>query len=174
MKKAVLTIGVLTACFLAAGFAAEPVATGSEQTSVELYKKTIMVSYLPAGAAQAPLEKAWPIGGSAPATLHTDGDLIFKGLVVPKGDYSLYLQADGSQWQLIFNKKTGPAAATYDASADLGRVSMILRNSSTATATCKVTLTKFAARAARLELALEKKVATAPFTLDWVPGEAEW
>ncbi len=94
--------------------------------------------------------------------------------MVPKGDYSLYLQADGGGWQLIFNKKTGPQASTYDAAADLGRVSMILRNASTASDTCKVTLTKFAARAARLELALEKTVATAPFTLDWVPGEAEW
>ncbi len=45
MKKAVLIIVALTACFLAAGFAAEPVATSSEQTSVELYKKTIMVKH---------------------------------------------------------------------------------------------------------------------------------
>ena len=91
MKKAVLTSGLLTACLLAVGFAQQP---APEQASVDLYEKTIMVSYLPMKNGQVPLKKAWPVGGAAPATLHTDGDLIFKGLVVPKGDYSLYLSAD--------------------------------------------------------------------------------
>jgi hypothetical protein len=179
MRKAVLSIAVLGVCLLAVGFAQQP--DTPEQTSIDLYKKKITVNYLVAPAnssngvgGMAPLGKAWPLGGAAPATLHTEGDLVFKGLVVPKGDYSLYLLADSDQWQLIINKNTNPKAAAYDSKMDLGRVPMVLRNSPATVDQCKVTLSKFAARAARLDLALANKVASAPFTLDWVPGDPEW
>lgn len=192
MKHGILICVVLIGGFAATVTAQQPVqkaqvapaitrGTGGEETSVVLYKKAITVYYAAAPLKGAkilggavPFKKAWPLGGAAPATLHTEGDLIFKGLVVPKGDYSLYLLADADNWQLIINKNTGPKAQAYDPGMDLGRVPMVLRNSSAPVEGCNVKLSKFAARAARLELALESKVGSAPFTLDWVPGDPEW
>ena len=168
----VLLIGGLTVV----AAAQQPVkksGAAAEETSIALYKKTISVKYVSAPM-KGPLKKAWPLGGTSPATLYTEGDLVFKGLVVPKGTYSLYLLADADKWQLIINKNMGPKAATYDSGLDVGRVPMILRNSSAPVEACKVTLSKFAARAARLELALDSTVASVPFTLDWVPGDPEW
>jgi hypothetical protein len=121
-----------------------------------------------------PLKQAWPVGGDFPAAFHTDGDLVFNGVIVPKGDYSLYLLADAGKWQLIISKQTGQKAKVYDPKMDLGRVPMVLRGAAAPVENCTVTLSKSAARAAKLELALQDTIASAPFALDWAPGDPEW
>jgi hypothetical protein len=81
-------------------------------------------------------------------------------VVVPKGDYSLYLLADADKWQLIISKQTGQKAKVYDPKMDLGRVPMVLRSAPAPVEICTVTLSKSAARAARLELALQDTIAS--------------
>ena len=186
--KLALLAASLAACVLAqqparkaplAGVSAAVSAAG--QTSITLYDKKIAVKYSSPSlkgrkvlGGIVPLKQAWPVGGDFPAAFHTEGDLIFKGVVVPKGDYSLYLLADADKWQLIISKQTGQKAKVYDPKMDLGRVPMVLRGAPAPVEICTVTLSKSAARAARLELALQDTIASAPFALDWTPGDPEW
>lgn len=109
----------------------------------------------------------------AMASFHTDADLAFKGVRVPKGDYTVYVLADGPQWHLAVNKATGAKAAAYDAKLDLGRVNMVMAKGAPAPE-CKMTLSKTAALAARLEVVWKDEIASAPFYLDRGANDREW
>jgi Protein of unknown function (DUF2911) len=149
---------VFAAAFLAAAALAQQAAT-----SVTIESKTIAVKYA------APTVK-----GRIAAAFHTDADLAFKGFAVPEGDYTLYILADGPQWQLAINKATGAKAATYDPKSDLGRIPMTMGKPPAPVANCKMTLTKTAALAAKLEVAWESTIASASFHLDTVGADREW
>lgn len=122
----------------------------------------------------APYNQVWKIGEGAPAAFHTDADLVFKGVAVPKGDYTLYVLVGQNTWQLIVNKAAGAKAATYDPKLDVGRVPMTLAKPPAPLETCKITLTKTAALAARMDVAWENTVASVPFHLDRVSEHSEW
>ncbi|MGA2119165.1 MAG: DUF2911 domain-containing protein [Bryobacteraceae bacterium] len=149
---------------VAIGFlAAAAFAQLAEQTSVTIESKTIAVKYV------APTAKT-----RLNAAFHTDADLAFKGFQVPKGDYTLYVLADGAQWQLAINKATGARAAAYDPKLDLGRIPMTMAKAPAPPANCKLTLTRTAALAAKLEVAWGGNIASAPFHLDTVGADREW
>ena len=78
------------------------------------------------------------------------------------------------QWQLAINKATGAKAATYDPKSDLGRIPMTMGKAPAPAPNCKMTLTKTAALAAKLEVAWESAIASAPFHLDTVGADREW
>jgi hypothetical protein len=124
--------------------------------------------------AAVPYNQAWGIGESAPAVLHTEADLAFFGMMVPKGDYSLYVLVDANKWQLIVNKQTGAKAVTYNPKMDVGRVTMTMGKAAAPVEKCKLTLTKTAALAGKLELAWENTVAAVPFRLDVAAADREW
>ena len=153
----------------------------AQVASVTIESKNVAVKY--AGPSMkgrkifggvAPYNQVWKIGEGTPAAFNTDADLVFKGVAVPKGDYTLYVLVGQNTWQLIVNKATGAKAAAYDPKLDVGRVSMTLAKSPAPVETCRITLTKTAALAARLEVAWENTVATAPFHLDRVSDHSEW
>jgi hypothetical protein len=158
MRESGLTRAVAVAFIAAAAFAQQ-----AEQTSVTIESKTIAVKYA------APTAKT-----RLNAAFHTDADLAFKGFAVPKGDYTLYILADGAQWQIAINKATGAKAATYDPKSDLGRIPMTMGKAPAPVANCKMTLTKTAALAAKLVVAWENTIASAPFHLDTVGADREW
>jgi hypothetical protein len=138
-------------------------ATGfAQQATVSIDGHAITINFAPP-AAKKP----------ATASFHTDTDLAFKGVRVPKGDYTVYVLTDGPQWRLAVNKATGAKAATYDAKLDLGRVNMVMARTAPSP-TCKMTLTKTAALAAKLEVVLNDEVASAPFYLDRGVNDKEW
>jgi hypothetical protein len=149
---------------VAIGFiAAAAFAQQAEQTSVTIESKTIAIKYA------APTAKT-----RLSAAFHTDADLAFKGFQVLKGDYTLYVLADGAQWQLAINKATGAKAAIYDPKSDLGRIPMTMAKAPAPLANCKLTLTRTAALAAKLEVAWGGNIASAPFHLDTVGADREW
>jgi hypothetical protein len=165
--------GVFAVAVLATGLSAQ------EQASVALQGNTIEVKY--AGQAMngrkifgaaVPYGQVWRIGDKAAATLHTDGDLAFYGMTVPKGDYTLYVLPTADKWQLIVSKQKG--AGVYDPKLDVGRVALMLTKAPAPVETCKVTLTKTAALSAKLELAWENTVASIPFRLDMFASDREW
>ena len=127
--------------------------SAAEQTSVAVDGKNISVQYDPAVKDRKVI-----------ASFHTDADLVFKGLAVPKGEYSLYLLVAADKWQLVFNKRK----------AEVGRVAVNLAKAPAKLDNCKLTLTKTAALAAKLEIAFESNVGTVPFHLDRVAGDSEW
>jgi hypothetical protein len=67
----------------------------------------------------------WRAGANAATSIHTDADLVIKGLAVPKGDYTIYVLVNTDPWQLIINKQTGQWGLTYNKDQDLGRVPMV-------------------------------------------------
>jgi Protein of unknown function (DUF2911) len=71
-----------------------------------------------------PVDTVWRFGANAATTLHTDVNLRLGGLVVPQGDYSLFVLYTRSGWSLIVNRGTGQWGTDYDSTRDLGRVSL--------------------------------------------------
>ena len=74
-----------------------------------------------------PRDTVWRFGANAATTLHTDVDLTLGGLKLPRGDYSLFILYSGTAWQLIVNRGTGQWGTDYDASKDVGRISLAAR-----------------------------------------------
>jgi Protein of unknown function (DUF2911) len=152
------------------------------QPSVTIEGKTISVKSTGASmkgrkifGSVVPFGQVWRIGDAAPAAFHTDTDLVFMGFMVPKGDYTLYvLPADATKWQLIVNKATGPKALTYDQKQDVGRVAMKMSAAPAPIETCRLSVVKSAAMAARIEVAWENTIAQVSFHLDRVGGNSEW
>ena len=137
----------------------------AEQSSVTLDGKAISVSWTPAAKGKA---SVWRVGD----TFKTDADLVFRGVMMPKGEYALYVLPAADKWQLIISKQTGPKA--YDPKLDVGRVNMALTTASVPAPASRLTLTKVAALAAKLEIASDSTVATTQFRLDRVGSNSEW
>jgi DUF2911 family protein len=112
-----------------------------------------------------PYHEVWRAGANNATMLHTSADLEFKGLVVPKGDYSLFVWLDPQQWQLIINKEGGHSGLEYHQERDLGRVPMDISRPPKPIETYKITLSKTAAMEGQLKLAWENTVATAGFAV---------
>ena len=71
-----------------------------------------------------PTDTVWRFGANMATALHTDVDLRLGSLLVPAGDYSLFLLYTRSGWSLIVNRATAEWGTDYDAAKDLGRVSL--------------------------------------------------
>ena len=112
-----------------------------------------------------PYNKVWRAGANDATLLHTNADLEFKGLVVPKGDYSLFVWLDPQLWQLIINQETRQSGLEYHQERDLGRVAMDLSRPAKPVETYRITLTKTGATEGQLKMAWENTVATAAFVV---------
>jgi hypothetical protein len=112
-----------------------------------------------------PFGQVWRAGANDATMLHTSADLEFKGLVVPKGEYSLFVWPDPQQWQLIINKQTGQPGLEYHPERDLGRVPMDMSHPPKRVETYKMTLTKAGDMQGQLKLAWENTVATVDFVV---------
>jgi len=110
-----------------------------------------------------PYHQVWRAGANDATELHTSADLEFKGLVVPKGDYSLFVWPDPQQWQLIINKETGQSGLEYHQERDLGRVPMDLSRPPKRIETYKIALAKTTGMEGHMKLAWENTVATVGF-----------
>jgi hypothetical protein len=151
----------LTTTFAVLGLAVT--AFAQHEASVVIEGKKIVLNYAPPS-----------VKTRIAASFHSEVDLAFKGVNVPKGDYTIYVLAEGPQWQLALNKATGAKAATYDAKLDVGKVAMIMSKPPAAIAECKVTLTKTAALAAKIEVSWNDAVAATQFHLDRGASDSEW
>lgn len=103
----------------------------------------------------------WRAGANEATALHTDADLDIGGLMVPKGDYTLFVNLAGpANWQLIVNKQTGQSGLEYDAKQDLGRVKMTMGKPPAMVEQLKYTLSNASANKARLQLVWEDHIAS--------------
>ncbi len=107
----------------------------------------------------------WRAGANAATALHTEADLDIKGLVVPKGDYTIFALVNATPWQLIVNKQTGQWGLTYNQAQDLGRVPMDMSKPPKPIETYKMTLSSTGPNAGKLQLEFENYVASVPFTV---------
>src|ERR1700677_3372936 len=99
-----------------------------------------------------PYGRVWRAGANDATALHTDANLDIGGLSVPKGDYTLFVYLDPSQWQLIVSKQTGEWGLDYNQGHDLGRVKMEMSKAPHPIETYKMTLTSLGANKAKLRL----------------------
>jgi len=107
----------------------------------------------------------WRLGANAATSLHTEADLQFKDLAVPKGDYTLFALVNGMPWQFIVNKQTGQWGLAYDQAQDLGRVPMDMSKPAAPVETMKITLTSTGPSSGKLQVEFENYVASVPFTV---------
>ncbi len=120
----------------------------SASTSVDLGGTKVSIDYNAPSARGRKVEGGlipygaiWRAGADAATTLTTSGDLMIGDLHVPKGEYTLYVQAGEGGWQLAVNKQTGQWGTQYDKSQDLGRTAMKLTKLSSPVETFKIDLT---------------------------------
>ncbi len=147
------------------------------ETSVTIAGKTITIKYAAPSVRGRQIfgeggvvskDKTYPVwraGANAATSLHTDGDLMIKNLVVPKGDYTIFVLVNTTPWQLIINKQTGQWGLTYNQEQDLGRVPMDMSKPPAPIETYKMTLSSTGPNSGKLQLEFENYVASVPFTV---------
>jgi hypothetical protein len=142
------------------------------QTSVTIAGKAIRINYSAPSmrgrkifGGLEPYSRVWRAGANAATALHTDADLDIGGLAVPKGDYTLFVYLDRTQWQLVVSKATGEWGLDYDPSHDLGRVKMEMSKPAKPIETYKMTLAGVGANKGKLRLEWENTVAEVPLTV---------
>jgi len=117
-----------------------------------------------------PYGKVWRAGANKATLLHTDADLTIGDVAVPKGDYSLYVLVDQTQWTLIINKKTGQwginhdGTTTEDPALDLGRAKMELSKGGPIE-TFNISVKETGAKTGKLQMEWENTIATVPITV---------
>ena len=74
-----------------------------------------------------PVDTVWRFGANTATALHTDVDITLGELQIPRGDYSLFVLYGASGWKLIVNRGTAMWGTDYDATKDLGRISLAAR-----------------------------------------------
>ena len=103
----------------------------------------------------------WRAGANTATKLQTDADLKIGSLVVPKGDYSLYVDvANPDHWVLIINKQTGQWGTKYDKTQDLGRVKMTMSKPLALVEDLKYTLSDLGGTTGKLTLEWENHSAS--------------
>ena len=175
MAKAALQCA--SALIVAAGFASAQLSPPA-QASLTVGRKTISIEYSAPTARGRRIFGAggvvsrdasypvWRAGANAATAFHTDADLGVGGLMVPKGDYTIYvLVKDPNAWELILNKQTGQWGLSYIQAQDLGRVKMIMSKPSAPIETLKYTLSDEGGNKVKLQLEWENHIASVPITV---------
>jgi len=107
----------------------------------------------------------WRAGADEATTIHTDAPLDIRGLAVPAGTYTLWVDVGSSPWQLVINKQTGEWGTDYDKSKDLGRVPMTMSKPGAPIETYKMALASEGGNRGKLTLEWENVIASVPFTV---------
>ena len=177
MTKSVLIFAAAAAvavCPAAAQFKSPPA-----ETSVTVGGKSISIKYsapsihgrqiFGAGGklSQDPHYPVWRAGANAATALHTDADLDIKGLHVPAGDYTLFVNvADPDHWELIVSKDTKEWGLAYKDNMDLGRVKMDMKKPSVADRDLQDhPLRSDGEHGGTLQMEWENHIASVPFTV---------
>ncbi len=175
MTKSVLMCAVL-AMTATVGFA-QPKSPPA-QTTVAIAGKTITIKYSAPSVrgrkifgeggqlSHDPHYPVWRAGANAATALHTDADLDIKGLHVPAGDYTLFVNvADPDNWELVVSKDTGEWGLAYKSDKDLGRVKMDMSKPAAMVEVYKMTLSGTGGKSGTLLLEWENHAATVPFAV---------
>jgi hypothetical protein len=108
----------------------------------------------------------WRAGANSATVLHTAADLALgpDGALVPKGDYSLWVDiSDNSNWVLIVNKQFGQWGRTYDPKLDLVHIKMDMSAPSSLVEDLKYTITDLGGGRGSITLSWENKAASVLF-----------
>ena len=112
-----------------------------------------------------PTYPVWRAGADEATTIHTEAPLDIKGLAVPPGYYTLWVDVGANPWQLVISKQTGEWGTDYDKSKDLGRVPMTVTKPGAPIETYKMTLASEGGNRGKLTLEWENVIASVPITV---------
>ena len=113
-----------------------------------------------------PFHAVWRAGANDATALHTDLDLKINALEIPKGNYTLFVQVEPDQWQLIVNRQTGQSGLQYDPQRDLGRTPLQLSQAPKPIERFRITLSRSGKSSqGHLELAWEHTIAGVDFSV---------
>jgi DUF2911 family protein len=76
-----------------------------------------------------PYNNVWIMGANRATTLKTEADLMIGGMLIPKGQYTLFSFPTEKGWTLIINKQATRSCVSYssdDEKLELGRAKMAL------------------------------------------------
>ena len=108
----------------------------------------------------------WRAGANSATKLHTEAELNLGVLIVPKGDYTLYVEiSDPANWVLIVNKQTGQWGTVYDKAQDLGRVKMTMEKPPALVENLKYMLKDLGGNKGKLSLAWENLCGSVAITV---------
>ena len=179
MKQFLLSTGLLIAATAVCAQQGPP-KSPSSTASADIAGKDITITYSSPGVkgraghlftkdgliGHDPTYPVWRAGANAATKLHTDSDLSIGSLLVPKGDYSLYVDiSDPANWVLAVNKQSLQWGTKYDKSQDLGRVPMIMSKPPALVENLEYTLTDLGGGQGKLTLAWEWHSASVPITV---------
>ncbi len=141
-------------------------ASPNAETSVTLGGKALTIKYAsPSMRGRkifgdlVPFGQIWRAGANSATAFHTDGDIMIGDVMVPKGDYTLYVLPTKDSWMLAINKQTGQWGTEYSQAQDLGRAKMTLSSAPAPIESYKMTLSG-SAKSGKLQLEWEKTIAT--------------
>jgi hypothetical protein len=157
VAAAVLVLGVAGAAFAQSPPAKATAAIGGKTVTVQYSSPFVRGRRIFGDGgllSRDPTYPIWRAGANASTTLKTDVALDVGGLVVPAGNYSLYVNVkDPDQWELVVSKTTGQWGLTYPGPAsDLGRVKMTMSKPPKLVEQLKYTVTDKGAGAGELRL----------------------
>ncbi len=119
------------------------------------------------GGTLVPFDSVWRAGANDATHLFTTRVLTFGApgaeLVVPPGQYTLFVQHTRTGTWLIVNKQTGMWGTVYSAANDLGRVAMTLAATPAHVEEFTITVRSQSPARGALELAWGPSVASVPF-----------
>lgn len=173
MKKLIL-LGTIAMCAMVTLAQTQKKAPASPamDTTVSIGDHTVAVKYSAPSmkgrkifGGLVPYGQVWRAGANSATALHTDGDLMIGKLMVPKGDYTLYVLPTADSWQLIVNKQTGQWGTEYSEGQDLGRVKMTITKAAAPVELFKISLSPASGKNVNLRMEWEETVATVPVTI---------
>lgn len=119
------------------------------------------------GGTLVPFDSVWRTGANDATHLFTTRVLTFGApgaeLVVPPGQYTLFVQHTRTGTWLIVNRQTGQWGTVYNAANDLGRVPMTLASTAAHVEEFTITVKSLSPARGALELAWGPGVASVPF-----------
>jgi hypothetical protein len=103
-----------------------------------------------------PYGKVWRTGANAATGFTTEADLIFGGVQLPHGSYTLYTLPSSKQWKLIINKQTGQWGTVYHEKLSFSKIPLKKKMLAEAVEKFTITLERTSDKSGVMKLAWEK------------------
>lgn len=116
-----------------------------------------------------PWGQVWRTGANQATHLKTNFPMIFGGVLVPRGTYTLWTLPSANGWKVIINKQTGQWGTNYDPRQDLARFDARVETLSAPVDTFTITLRQTGATSGEMTLSWEKTRVIIPFEKNTKP-----
>jgi len=110
-----------------------------------------------------PFEKVWRTGANMATHLRASFDMMFGGMPIPRGAYTIYTVPGPARWKVIINNQTGQWGTQYDQRQDRARITTTPRTLSVPVDTFRISLAAAGRSGGVLRLAWETTLIEIPF-----------